>query len=148
MEGDHQSPTGFGGLACRAVLQLARKERWSFPSPSVASITRCCMPSACNCWIEQACLVSWYSAFLIAVEQQFSTSAMMEAWLALASFMQVACWASALLLSVAQWASASLMVQIQRGLASLMALVVSNSIWQRTISKSRLASCGEHWRRI
>ena len=130
-------------LAQRAVPQVARKEKPSFPSSPMASVSRHCMPLACDCWMEQACLVLQDSTFLIAVEQQFSASAMMEAQLALASLMQVVCWASALLISITQWASASLVVQAQRVLASLMASVVSDSFWQRAILKSE--TCFLQW---
>ena len=102
----------------------------------MASVSRCCMPLACDCWMEWACLAPQDSAFLMATEQQFSTSAMVEAQLALASFIQQACWASASLISLAHWASASLMVWAQRVLASLMASVISNLFWWRAILKS------------
>ena len=52
--------------------------------------------------MEQACLVLQDSTFLIAVEQQPSASAMVEAQLALASLIQVACQASASLMRVTQ----------------------------------------------
>ena len=58
-----------GELACRPVPQAVRKERWSFPSTSMASISRHCMPSACDSQMEQACLALQDSAFLIVIEQ-------------------------------------------------------------------------------
>ena len=48
----------------------------------MASVSRCYMPSACNSWMEQAFLEQWDSTFQIAVEQQPSASAMVEAQLA------------------------------------------------------------------
>ena len=135
MKGGHQNPTGFGGLAHRAAQQVARKERQSFSSSPMASVSRCCMPSAFDCWMEWACLAMWDSAFLIATEQQFSASAMVEAQLALASLLQVACQDSALLISFAWRTSASLMVWEQRVLGSLMVSMVSDSFWWRAISK-------------
>ena len=77
--------------------------------------------------MEQTCSALQDSTFLIAVEQQFSASAMVEVQLALASLIQVACQASASLMRVAQWALASLMVEAQRAFASLMASVISDS---------------------
>ena len=116
------------------------------PSSSMASVSRHCIPSACDCWMEWACLAPWDSTFLIAIEQQFSASAMVEAQLALASLIQVACWAYASLMSITRWASAPLMVQAQRAFASLMASVVSNSFWQRAISKSETSFLQQAWR--
>ena len=85
------------------------------------------MPSVCDSWMEWACLAQWDSAFLIAIEQQPSASAMVEAQLALASLIQVVCQASASLMRVVQWALASLMVESQRAFASLITSVVSDS---------------------
>ena len=142
-KGVTRTPQSLGWLAQRAAPQLVRRERQSFSSSPMASISRCYMPSACDCQMEQACFVPQDSAFLIAIEQQFSTSAMMEAQLALTSLMQVVYQASALLISIAQWASASLVVQAQRVFASLMALVVSDSFWWRAISNSE--TCFLQW---
>ena len=45
----HQNHMVFGGLAHRAAPHVVRKERQSFPSSPMASISRCYMPSACDC---------------------------------------------------------------------------------------------------
>ena len=145
------TPQASGGLACRDCSTGGEEgEVQSFPSSSMASISRHCMPSACDSWMEWACLAPWDSAFLIAIEQQPSASAMVEVQLALASLIQVACCqASASLMRVAQWASAPLMVEVQRAFASLMALVVSDSFWHGGPSQSpKLVSSDEHWERI
>ena len=128
MKGGHQNPTGFGGLPYR---WQGRKGNLSPPLLWTPSQDTAC---------PQHVTVEWDSTFLIATEQQFSTSAMVEAHLVSASLMQVACQASALLISFTWWASASLMVWAQRVLASLMASVVSDLFWWRAISKSETCS--------
>ena len=129
-------PQASGGLALRAVLQVARKVGHSFFSSSIASASRHWMSLACDCWIEWASKAHHDSTSLIAVEHQFSASA--EAWtqLASASLIQVACQIVALLISTTQWASASLIVWAQGAFSSLMALVISDSLLQRAIPKS------------
>ena len=90
---------------------MERKLSWPLLSSSMASSSRCCMPSACDCWMELAWEVPWASASLMAVEQ----------------------WASASLIEWAQVVSASLMEQAQTAFASLMDSSVLDSFRQRVI---------------
>ena len=83
--GPISTPQASMGQACYAVPQVTGKERQSLPSFSMAFISRCCMPSACDCWMEWPCLVQWDSVFLIAVVQWTSTFVLIEAQLVLAS---------------------------------------------------------------
>ena len=92
--GPISTPWASRGQACSAVPQVARKERQSLPSSSMASISRCCIPSACDCWMEWACSAQQDPAFLISVVQWVSASVIMEAQLASASQIQVVWWAS------------------------------------------------------
>ena len=62
-------PWASGGLALRAVPQVVRKARQSFPSSPMASASRHWMSLAWHCWIEQALEAMLDSASLMAVEQ-------------------------------------------------------------------------------
>ena len=55
-KGVTKTPQSLGWLAQRAAPQVVRMERQSFPFSPMASVSRHCMPLACNCWMEQACL--------------------------------------------------------------------------------------------
>ena len=96
--GPISTPQASGGQACSAIPQAARKERQSLPSSSMASVSRCCISSACKCWMEWTCSIQWDSAFLISAVQQAFASIIIEVQLASASIMIEAQLASASLI--------------------------------------------------
>ena len=114
-------PMGLWGQAWSAIPQAANKERWSLPSFSMASISRCCISSTFNCWMERKCTTQWDSAFLISAVQWASASVIIKVQLASVSLMIEVQLASASLIWVVQWTSTSLMVAPQWAFASLMA---------------------------
>ena len=52
-------PWALGGLAQRAVPQVARKARWSFPSSSMASASRHWMSLVWDCWVSRVWKHCW-----------------------------------------------------------------------------------------
>ena len=91
--------------ACSAALQAVKKDWQSLPSSSMASLSRPCILSLCDCCRVQARSAQAASASLIVAVQVASASQITVMQWASASQVMVAQWAFAFLMVLVVWAS-------------------------------------------
>ena len=90
--GHMSTPHASGGQTCRAALQAIRKDWWSLPSSSIASLSISCIHSPCDCCRMQACSAQVVSASLIGDVHIVSASQIMVTQWAFTSLIALAVW--------------------------------------------------------